>query len=150
MIPRHASHTQGHVHLAAGLTDSSKGRQADTEGDRKRSTTVSISGRAFRFWAVTETAPETGLIMFNARQSRWPEDRVAQEDGREVLICWGTVKSLTGLMVQGKTGRLRPFDLAKGHFQARQRRSIGTLKRDGVKYLTNMINHPELPCARLC
>lgn len=30
MIPRHASQAEGHIHLAAGLTDSSKGRQADT------------------------------------------------------------------------------------------------------------------------
>lgn len=79
MIPRHASHTEGHIHLAAGLTDSSKGRQADTEGDSKHTTTVSISGRAFGFSAVTETAPETALIMFNARQSRSPEDKMAED-----------------------------------------------------------------------
>ena len=32
MIPRHASHCEGHIHLSGRLTDSSKGRQADTEG----------------------------------------------------------------------------------------------------------------------
>lgn len=44
-------------------------------------------------------APETGLIMFNARQSRWPEDKMAEEDQElvaeetsEVLICWGAKK----------------------------------------------------------
>ena len=31
MIPRHASHSEGHIHLWRRLTDSSKGRQADTE-----------------------------------------------------------------------------------------------------------------------
>lgn len=79
MIPRHAAHTEGHIHLAAGLTDSSKGRQADTEADSKHTTAVSISGRAFGFSAVTATAPETGLLMFNARQSRSPQGKMAED-----------------------------------------------------------------------
>lgn len=39
--------------------------------------------------------------MFNARQSRRPEDKMAEEDQEllaeetsEVLICWGTKKAL--------------------------------------------------------
>ena len=31
MIPWHASHGEGHIHLSGRLTDGSKGRQADTE-----------------------------------------------------------------------------------------------------------------------
>lgn len=38
--------------------------------------------------------------MFNARQSRWPEDNMAEdqellaEETSEVLICWETKKNL--------------------------------------------------------
>lgn len=44
--PRHASHREGHIHLSDGLTDSSKGRRADTgKGTVNTSAAVSISGR---------------------------------------------------------------------------------------------------------
>lgn len=61
------------------MTDGSKGRQADTEGDSKHTSAVSISAGASSFAAVAETA----LVRFNARQSRSPEDKM--EEDQELL-----------------------------------------------------------------
>lgn len=83
MIPRHASHSEGHIHLSTGLTDSSKGRQADTEkGTVNTPQPSQLAARPLIHSRHTEI-PEIGLIMLNACQSHTPPGRDSGGGGGE-------------------------------------------------------------------